>query len=125
MFNCVTEVFTVFLFVRIGISLVHLKKGKRKKEKNLLNISGWGVLGKILGSMRHDARYTDMRVKSLRDLSGLTCNIYATFTRTTNYQVCHLHIYLYPTPSRHITSPSEKSGPETWPGKHMGKATPV
>ena len=51
--------------------------------------------------------------------------IYATFTPTTNYRVCNLHIYLYPTPRRHITSPSEKSRPETWPGKHMGKATPV
>ena len=26
--------------------------------------------------------------------------------------------------SRHITSPSEKSRPETWPGDYMGKATP-
>ena len=38
-----------------------------------INISGLGILGKILGSMRH-ARCTDMRVKSLRGLSGLTCN---------------------------------------------------
>ena len=51
--------------------------------------------------------------------------IYASFTPTTNYRVCNLHIYLYPTPRRHITSPSEKSRPETCPGKHMGKATPV
>ena len=51
--------------------------------------------------------------------------IYATFTRTTNYLVCDLHIYLYPTPRRHITSPSEKSRPETWPGNYMGKATQV
>ena len=27
--------------------------------------------------------------------------IYATFPPTTNYQVCNLHIYLYPTPRRH------------------------
>ena len=27
--------------------------------------------------------------------------IYATFTRTTNYRVCNLHIYLYPTSCRH------------------------
>ena len=27
--------------------------------------------------------------------------IYATFTRATNYRVCNLHIYLYPTPRRH------------------------
>ena len=76
MFNCVTEVFTVFLFVRIGILAENLsytwKKEREKKKKNLLNISGWGILGKILGSMRH-ALYTDMRVKSLRGLSGLTC----------------------------------------------------
>ena len=26
--------------------------------------------------------------------------------------------------SRHITSPSEKSRPETWPGDYMGKAAP-
>ena len=51
--------------------------------------------------------------------------IYATFTLTTNYRVRNLHIYLYPTPRRHITSPSEKSRPETWPGNYMGKATPV
>ena len=77
MFNCVTEVFTVFLFVRISILAENLsytlkKEREKKKKKNLLNISGWGILGKILGSMRH-ARYTDMRVKSLRGLSGLTC----------------------------------------------------
>ena len=36
------------------------------------SISGLGILGKILGSMRH-ARYTDMRVKSLCGLLGLTC----------------------------------------------------
>ena len=51
--------------------------------------------------------------------------IYATFTPTTNYRVCNLHVYLYPTPRCHITSPSEKSRPETWPGNIMGKATPV
>ena len=45
--------------------------------------------------------------------------IHPTFTPTTNYRVCNLHIYLYPTQRRHITSPSEKSRPE------MGKATPV
>ena len=45
--------------------------------------------------------------------------IYATFTLTTNYRVCNLHIYLYPTPHRHITSPSEKSRPETtWDRYH-------
>ena len=27
--------------------------------------------------------------------------------------------------SRHITSPSEKTRPESWPGDYMGKATPV
>ena len=27
--------------------------------------------------------------------------------------------------SRHITSPSEKTRPESWPGDNMGKATPV
>ena len=27
--------------------------------------------------------------------------------------------------SRHITSPSEKIRPESWPGDYMGKATPV
>ena len=26
---------------------------------------------------------------------------------------------------RHITSPSEKTRPESWPGDYMGKATPV
>ena len=51
--------------------------------------------------------------------------IYATVILTTNYRVRNLHIYLYPTPSRHITSTSEKSCPETWPGNYMGKATPV
>ena len=51
--------------------------------------------------------------------------IYATFTLTTNYRVRNLPIFLYPTPRRHITSSSEKSRPATWPGKHMGKATPV
>ena len=51
--------------------------------------------------------------------------IYATFTRITYYRVCNLPIYLYPTPRRHITSPAEKSRPETWPRKHMGKATLV
>ena len=30
--------------------------------------------------------------------------IYATFTRTTNYRVCNLHIYFYPTPRRHIST---------------------
>ena len=51
--------------------------------------------------------------------------IYATFTRITNYRVCNLHIYIYPTPRRHITSPSEKSRPDlawelhkcTWVGQ--------
>ena len=51
--------------------------------------------------------------------------LYATFTRITNCRVCNMHIYLYPTPRRHITSPSEKSRLETWPGNYMGKATPV
>ena len=33
--------------------------------------------------------------------------IYATITRTTNYRVCNLHIYLYPTPRRHSTTTEE------------------
>ena len=43
--------------------------------------------------------------------------------QTTEFVIC-ISIYTR-APHRHITSPSEKSRPETWPGKHMGKATPV
>ena len=42
-----------------------------------LILVGLGILGKILGSLRHP-RSTDIRVKSQRGLSGLTC-IYMVF----------------------------------------------
>ena len=45
-------------------------------------------------------------------------------SHTTEFVIC-IPIYISMAPRRHITSPSEKSRPETWPGKHMGKATPV
>ena len=42
------------------------------------------------------------RWKSMLTLQGwFNLLIYATFTRITNYRVCNLHIYLYPTPLRH------------------------
>ena len=42
--------------------------------------------------------------------------------QTTEFVIC-ISIYIR-APHRHITSPSEKSRPETWPGNYMGKATP-
>ena len=41
----------------------------------------------------------------------------------TEFVIC-ISIYIR-APQRHITSPSEKSRPETWHGNSMGKATPV
>ena len=43
--------------------------------------------------------------------------------QTTEFVIC-ISIYIR-APHRHITSPSEKSRPETWPGNNTGKATPV
>ena len=43
--------------------------------------------------------------------------------QTTEFVIC-ISIYIR-APHRHITSPSEKSRPETWPGNYMGKATLV
>ena len=39
--------------------------------------------------------------------------------------ICCTNIFFQGRLSRHITSPSEKTRPESWPGDHMGKATPV
>ena len=44
-------------------------------------------------------------------------------SHTTEFIIC-ISIYIR-APHRHITSPSEKSRPETWPGNYLGKATPV
>ena len=65
------------------------------------------------------------------------CAVYLTLTRFTKFRVWNLHItstqYAADTLhqhifqrrlSRHITSPSEKTRPESWPGDYMGKATP-
>ena len=65
------------------------------------------------------------------------CAIYITLTLITKFRVSNLHIttrlyaantlhqrILQGRLSRYITSPSEKTRPESWPGDYMGKATP-
>ena len=53
--------------------------------------------------------------KSMLNHQGwLNLLIYATFTRTTNYRVCNLHIYLYPTPHRHNCTGEKDMDPFEW-----------
>ena len=55
--------------------------------------------------------------------SGLLCYIPNTYSI---HKVSSLKFaYFQGRLSRYITSPSEKTRPESWPGTYMGKATPV
>ena len=66
------------------------------------------------------------------------CAIYSTFldSQSFEFEICILQalnmplirctiVFFQGRLSRHTTSPSEKTRPESWPGDYMGNATPI